>query len=74
MDGSIGHFKADFVHDVIAPLDDIRASVGAGKRVSQISIGSPTDMDHMIHYKPDGTKWVSENAHVRYVSLDLLLQ
>ena len=62
MDGSIGHFKSEFVHDVIAPLDDIRASVEAGKRVSQLSIGSPTDVDHMFHVNADGTKWTSEDA------------
>ncbi len=63
MDGSIGHFKSEFVNDVLSPLDDLRASVGAGKRVSELSIGSPTDVDHVFHVNPDGTKWISEDAH-----------
>lgn len=63
MDGAVGHFRSDFVSELITPLDDIRAKVASGlTSVSDLSIGSPTHVDHMIHYYHDGSKWVSENA------------
>ena len=63
MDGTIGHFRADHVSELLNPLDDIRAKVAAGKPVEDLTIGSPTHVDHMVHYFHDGSKWVSENAH-----------
>ena len=64
VDGTVGHCRSEFVSDLIKPLDDIRAKLAAGKtNVSDLSIGHPTDVDHMIHYNQDGSKWVSENAH-----------
>lgn len=54
IDGSIGHFRSEFVSELINPL---------GKAVGDLAIGSPTHVDHMVHYYHDGSKWVSENAH-----------
>ena len=61
--GSFGHFKPEYVTEVINPIADIRAKVAAGEaNVSELSIGSPTDVDHMVHYSRDGTKWATEGA------------
>lgn len=65
MDGTIGHLRSDFVSELISPLDDIKAKVAAGRAVEDVTIGSPTHVDHMVHYFHDGSKWVSENANDR---------
>ena len=62
-DGSFGHFKSEFVTEILNPVDDIRAKLASGQTsVSDIVIGSPTHVDHMTHYNKDGSKWVSESA------------
>ena len=64
--GACGLLNSDYVSDIVAPLDDIKAKVASGKvSVSNICIGNPKDIDHVMHIKRDGTKWFSENAKDR---------
>ena len=60
--GICGLFKSDYVSAHTTPLDDIKAKLASGEvSARNVSISSPTDVDHMMHVGHDGTKWISEN-------------
>ncbi len=64
--GSCGLVSTDIISEVVNPIDDIKAKVTAGTmNVSDITIGSPTEVELMVHVRRDGSKWVSDNVHDR---------
>jgi len=64
--GTCGLVSTSHISGVTNPLDDIKAKVTAGAmNVSDIAIGSPTEVELMVHINREGSKWISDSAQER---------
>ena len=61
-----GLVSSSHVSGVTNLLDDIKTKVTSGEmNVSDIAIGSPTEVELMVHITKDGSKWISDSAQER---------